>query len=97
MSDPFVVIRKQVAERELSNALAAVREASIIIGQYMPSRHESPHELCLSPRHFWQHQLKKLKMATGILSNVRDAVEGGHPATEVPPLPTKRQNRGSRA
>lgn len=58
--------RPEQAELELSNAIAAIREALVVLDQYLPEEKVA--------RHIWLHQHKKLKMAIGLCSNVRDRI-----------------------
>lgn len=57
--------RPEMAERELSNARAAIHEACVVLRQYKPERDTSG---------LWQHQIRKLRMAIGLCSNVRDTI-----------------------
>jgi len=64
----FEILRdRQDAERELSNAIAAISEAALVLQQYRPKE-----KVALR---IWEHQRKKLKMAIGLCGNVRRMIE----------------------
>lgn len=68
---PEVLRQRQDAELALSNAIAHISEACTVLRQYMP---EDDDEAERDPAYSWRHQIKKLRMAIGIVSNVRDLV-----------------------
>jgi hypothetical protein len=58
------------AELALSNALAHLSEAATVLKQYMPDDGDGEDD----PAYPWRHNIRKLKMARGIISNVRHDV-----------------------
>lgn len=54
------------AELALSNGHAELSEACTVLRQFMSAGRE---------RDLWNHQIKKLRMALGIVNNVRELVE----------------------
>lgn len=56
------------AELNISNAIANIHEACVILRQYAPEEEDG------EASRLWLHQVRKLRMAIGICSNVRDLI-----------------------
>jgi hypothetical protein len=71
---PEVVRQPHECELSLSNAAAHIHEACIVLRQFMPEEDEDSEEPRNDPSNIWRHQIKKLRMAAGIVGNVRDLI-----------------------